>query len=245
MLLVDDDEQLLKTMTIRFGRISENWVVDTLRNGEEMDVEEVASKDYDLVLVDYYMGPSGGVKTGDEVVRELVSGGCGALLVGYSGNDKEKEFKEAGAALFWRKPLPSNRVLASTLNANLPLPRGWRVLLVDDEPRGRSMTKMKMRRIGPRWSFDEAGSGEDAKSLMAKTAYDLAVFDHELGGEVTGLDCVRYGRGLGQKGIFVGYSGNDMEEAHKEAGCDISWTKPSPPRAQMREDILKAWPRHR
>ena len=240
MLLIDDDEQLLKTLRLRFEQLCKEWTVDTLKNGEEMEIESVLKRDYDLILVDYYMGPSGGVETGDGVVRRLRGAECGALIVGYSGNDKEFEFKNAGAALFWRKPLPMNGVLVRVLNEHLPLPRRWRVLLVDDEPQGRTMTKMKLSRLGPKWVFDEAGSGEEAKSMMETHAYDLAVFDQQLGGEVTGLDCVKFGRDLGQAGIFVGYSGNDMKEAHESAGCDVSWTKPSPPRDRMRRDLMRA-----
>lgn len=123
ILLVDNDESLLKTLTIWFQKMCSGWVVDTMRNGDDMDIAQVLEHDYDVILVDYYMGPSGGIQTGDEVVRNLVQSGCRALIVGYSGNDKQQESTKAGAAVFLRKPLPSTLLL----NEHLPLLQVTRV----------------------------------------------------------------------------------------------------------------------
>ena len=77
--------------------------------------------------------------------------------------------------------------------------------------------------------------------MLEEHTYDLGIFDQHLDEDATGMDCVRYGRGLGQQGIFVGYSGDAMEEEHKLAGCDVSWMKPSPSRTQMQRELRKAW----
>jgi CheY-like chemotaxis protein len=63
-----------------------------------------------------------------------------------------------------------------------------RVLLVDDEPDVRFMTRLTLDAAG--WELTEAGSGEEALELAAGGAFDAVVLDQRMPGR-TGVETAR------------------------------------------------------
>jgi two-component system, chemotaxis family, chemotaxis protein CheY len=63
-----------------------------------------------------------------------------------------------------------------------------RVLLVDDEPDVRFMTRLTLTRAG--WELTEAGSGDEALSLAAEASFDAIVLDQRMPG-LTGIETAR------------------------------------------------------
>jgi CheY-like chemotaxis protein len=63
-----------------------------------------------------------------------------------------------------------------------------RVLLVDDEPDVRFVTRLTLDRAG--WDLTEAGSGDEALALASATAFDAIVLDQRMPG-LTGIETAR------------------------------------------------------
>jgi hypothetical protein len=64
---------------------------------------------------------AGGVMLGTDAVFALRRMRIKSLIVVCSGNELEREAKEAGADFFWRKPIPSNETIIEQWRSTLAL----------------------------------------------------------------------------------------------------------------------------
>jgi two-component system, chemotaxis family, chemotaxis protein CheY len=78
-----------------------------------------------------------------------------------------------------------------------------RVLLVDDEPDIRFMTRLTLGEDG--WECTEASSGDEALALAAETTFDAVVLDQRMPGR-TGLETARALLDDGHTGPIVLFS---------------------------------------
>ena len=220
--LVVDDDPLVRTMLRRTLLAVGLASVDEAASGDAC-LRECERGAYDLLVVDHHMGSG---RTGAETMAALRARGEPALVVGCSGNDVRAEHLAAGAQLFWSKPPPPHPVLADALRGALPLPRTWRVLVLDDNATCVFLMKRRLTRVlGDRTSVVCVQSGEAALELVRGEAYDLLVLDELLEGDVVGTDVARAARAAGSDAVIVGCSGRSMASQHEDAGCDLSWDK--------------------
>jgi CheY-like chemotaxis protein len=187
------------------------------------------------------MSTSGGKLTGTGTILKIRNLGCKAFIIGYSGNDMKEEHIKAGADYFCRKPISDDVKLCDVLYRGLGFPSGWKILLVDDVDMGRKIMKRKFNIEAKDWIYYEATNGESAKQLIREHDFNIIVLDEELNDNSKGTDVAKFARQYGVDCVIIGYSGHDMVKQHKEAGCDLSWTKPAPNIKVMKEQILEAW----
>jgi CheY-like chemotaxis protein len=171
-----------------------------------------------------------------------------------SSESTEESWKEAGAELVWCSgelfPTPAEAALA--LSTLLPLPVSWRVLAVDDVAMVRKLLERTLKAaLGSGCQVVEAAnSGEALAAIKASSAegkpFDLIVLDEHLHSEplaavgggggggredfngdesLKGTDLARRLRAMGSTAVIAGFSGDNMEDKHLSAGCDLSWRK--------------------
>ena len=129
LLVVDDDKMGRKLLRRRFARLFPDADIDEVASGEEALVE-AQRKNYDIITIDHFMAVN--EMSGEETIRALRAEGVDALIVGISGNSKEKEHLSAGAQDFFQKPIPNDQVIVSRLISKLAPPGSWKVLVVED-----------------------------------------------------------------------------------------------------------------
>lgn len=119
-MLIVDDIKLNRTMLSRRIKknIAPNSVVTELTTGEEA-LELCARETFDVIVMDQFMEEAGGTITGSEAITALRGMGSEALIIGNSGNDLDGNFIEAGADLFWTKPLPPNATIIGHLRQGM------------------------------------------------------------------------------------------------------------------------------
>lgn len=106
---------------------------------------------------------------------------------------------------------------------------GTRILAVEDDERIRSAVKLALEDEG--WTVDEAGSGEDAIELFARSAPDVVLIDIMLPG-IDGFELCRTLRRSSAVPIVMVTARNDTHDvvAGLEAGADDYLTKPFAPK---------------
>lgn len=129
LLMIDDEKMGRKLLRKRFSRLFPDAEIDEVASGEEA-VIATEKKNYDIITVDHFMAID--EMSGEETIRALRNRGVDALIVGISGNSKEKEHLQAGAQDFFQKPIPSDEVIIKRLIPKLSPPCDWKVLCVDD-----------------------------------------------------------------------------------------------------------------
>src|SRR6185503_15659866 len=76
--------------------------------------------------------------------------------------------------------------------------RPWRILVVDDEPEVRAVTRLVLGGFeldGRRLEIVEAGSGAEAKAILARDSrFELLIVDVVMETDSAGLDLVRFVR---------------------------------------------------
>merc|ERR1712151_863659 len=87
--------------------------------GEEALARASETK-FDIIILDENMPPG---RAGSDVMRELRSRGCDALIIGLSGANMRTEHREAGAELSWCKPMPDNRTIKKMIGGALAVRR--------------------------------------------------------------------------------------------------------------------------
>jgi len=119
-LLIIDDVRLNRTMLARriTKGIAPNSEIQEACTGEEA-LEMFGQQTFDVVVVDQYMEEAGALMVGTDVVYAMRRMRIDSIIIGYSGNDLETEFKEAGADWFWKKPMPSNELIIRDLREAL------------------------------------------------------------------------------------------------------------------------------
>lgn len=119
VLVVDDDPIIRKLLTRRLRNIDPTMTVDTVESGE-LAIERIKNNNdsfeqYDLVMMDHFMPLGGGKLTGEETIR-IIRPYVQGIIAGSSGNDMRREHTDAGADLFWLKPVPKDDVLLNDLH---------------------------------------------------------------------------------------------------------------------------------
>ena len=106
---------------------------------------------------------------------------------------------------------------------------GTRILAVEDDERIRSAVKLALEDEG--WTVDEAGSGEEAIDLFARSAPDVVLIDIMLPG-IDGFELCRSLRRNSDVPIVMVTARNDTHDvvAGLEAGADDYLTKPFAPK---------------
>ena len=106
-----------------FKNIAPNAIIEQAVNGEEaMEIirsrTAAATTDpslqpmFDVIIMDQYMGDSGGVMTGtDTIIAMRRDFKVDSFIIGCSGNDIDDEFIQAGCNIVWGKPMPPNQVM--------------------------------------------------------------------------------------------------------------------------------------
>jgi len=117
VLVVDDDQMIRKLLTRRLNKIDPSMIIETADSGEAAiaKIRAEGSTNFDLVVMDHFMPLCGGQMTGTETIRAIRPLVPRGVIVGSSGNDMSKEHADAGADLFWLKPVPKDDVLLDDL----------------------------------------------------------------------------------------------------------------------------------
>jgi two-component system, sensor histidine kinase len=118
--LIIDDVKMNRIMLQRRLKkgIAPNCSIVEACTGEEA-LEMCGNEIFDVIIVDQYMEEAGGVMVGTDVVYALRRMRIDSIIIGCSGNDLDREFKEAGANWVWKKPMPSNSEILAHLREAL------------------------------------------------------------------------------------------------------------------------------
>ncbi|MBP5553648.1 MAG: response regulator, partial [Lachnospiraceae bacterium] len=107
VLVVDDDEVMLKTAVDTLGELGAN--AEQARSGLEalgmIEHRHLYGKDYDVIIVDWKMPEIDGVDTIRRIRSEIGADTPILLISAYDWSDIEEKAKEAGANGFVSKPL--------------------------------------------------------------------------------------------------------------------------------------------
>lgn len=116
VLFVDDNAVLRKLFARAVKLAAPTWNLHQASNGETAIrmVDESGVDKFDIIFVDMYMASVEKQLLGTEAVVELRSRGVDSVICGLSANDKEREFKDAGADTFCVKPFPCERSALTT-----------------------------------------------------------------------------------------------------------------------------------
>jgi signal transduction histidine kinase len=114
VLLIDDDEDdYLITADLLQDVSGQHYQLDWIDNYDE-GLQEIAKHHHDLYLIDYRLGP----KSGLELLREAIAGGCEApiiLLTGLEDRQVDLDALKAGASEYLVKGQISPQLLDRTL----------------------------------------------------------------------------------------------------------------------------------
>eukprot|EP00121_Abeoforma_whisleri_P010106 Awhi_evm1s9310 len=115
VLIVDDDKVIRRLLKKRLSRLADSWQFHEAATGESA-LTMVLKQNFDLIIMDQYMPLSGGILTGSETVEKIRNSGISdSVIIGSSGNDESEAQLNAGADLFWRKPIPADNYIAKEL----------------------------------------------------------------------------------------------------------------------------------
>ena len=146
ILIVDDDRVGRKFLRRRFQRLFPDAIVEEAVSGEEAVTKATERAiAYDIITMDHFMGI--GDMNGAETIQALRHNKVDALIIGISGNSKEREHLLAGAEDFLQKPIPSDETILVMLLSHLAPPNGWSVLTVDDVKMNNHFMGRKLRKI--------------------------------------------------------------------------------------------------
>lgn len=145
LLIVDDEKMGRKFLKRRFSRLFPEATVTEVASGEDA-LLEASNHRYDVITMDHFMAIN--EMTGDETILELRSRfRSDALILGVSGNNKQAEHLQAGADLFFQKPLPSDTLLVESLKHALAPPSRWKVLILSQNDDARNMLISRLHRV--------------------------------------------------------------------------------------------------
>lgn len=136
------------------------------------------------------------------------------------------------------KPEPVNQKQDTTMIED-PI----RMLLVDDVKMIRTMFRRRiMKFVAPNAQISEACNGEEALEICSgkETKFDVIVVDQhmeETGGVLLGTDTILAMRRMNIDSVIIGCSGNDNDLEFTEAGSDWVIKKPTPPNAEILENL--------
>lgn len=121
ILIIDDIKMNRMMLRRRFQKaVCPNATFQEATTGEEA-LEICKTESFDMILVDQYMEDAGGLILGTDTIIAMRRMRIQSLIIGCSGNDMDKEFKEAGADHCWQKPLPSNAKIIKQIQNHMDL----------------------------------------------------------------------------------------------------------------------------
>ena len=129
---------------------------------------------------------------------------------------------------------PTKARIEESEQANEPIKRPLRFLIIDDISINRSMLKRRLKKFianSPETTFCQAVNGEDALKICDSSEFDVIVVDQfmeEAGGVLLGTDVVKEMRRRKIGSVIIGCSGNDISSIFLANGCQYVWKKPMP-----------------
>ena len=119
------------------------------------------------------------------------------------------------------------------------LPEEQNVLFVDDDAMLRKLFARSIKRVTPKWTFQEAGNGEAALVLTETQHFDIIFMDMYMASvekRLLGTETVVEMRARGIQSRIIGLSANDKEEEFLAVGANAFIFKPIP----CKTDLLRA-----
>jgi len=120
-------------------------------------------------------------------------------------------------------------------NALPELPKGIKVLFIDDDRVLRKLFSRTIRTVAPDWIIREAANGETALVLAKEEKFDLIFCDMYMASvekQLLGTETVAELRANGCQSRICGLSANDKEAEFLDAGTDTFLFKPIPCQAK-------------
>ena len=115
-VLVADDNAVLRLCVVKMlKKINDRWTVDEAVSGEDV-VKLASSNEYDVLILDENMAPSG--LKGTEATRRLRASGVTGIILGLTGSACEEHnamAKNAGQNHVFGKPFSDTKALATLL----------------------------------------------------------------------------------------------------------------------------------
>ena len=197
LLIVDDVKSMREIVRHYVAKLFPQAEICVADSGEAC-LEIVAERGpFDVITMDYYLAPTigspsatttsnilvelNGVETILKLRGELKET---AIIVGISANAKGAEFSEAGAELFWRKPMAKTATIGQELARHVTLPKRLRVLLLDDERTALKLLAMQFKKERKEWEVVTCTSAGEfiAKVKGGEEPFDLFILDEHLEG---------------------------------------------------------------
>jgi CheY-like chemotaxis protein len=253
LLIVDDVKSMREIVRHSMAKLFPQAEICVADSGEAC-LEIVAERGpFDVITMDCYLAPTigsppamttsnilvelNGVETTFKLRSELKET---SVIVGISANAKGAEFSEAGAELFWRKPMAKTATLGQELVRHVTLPKRLRVLLLDDERTALKLLAMQFKKERKEWEVVTCTTAGEfiAKVKGGEEPFDLFILDEHLegakvddseegakeswtGSELANTFLPRAGR----KCLVVSRSGNSGEVGQKWEVFDSQWVK--------------------
>ena len=261
LLIVDDDNMIRKIFRRRFSRLFPEGTIDEADSGEKA-IELTAAEYYDIIFIDQFMGQM----NGDEAIRTMRNNGIDSLIIGISANARGEMHLNAGADLFFQKPIPHDESFSERVIAHLSPPSSWKLLIVDDAKVNIHFMKRKLRRVASphfisneiaqkHWKINTCMNAAEAVKSIKDEWFDLIILDNKLGDDnLKGVQIAKIARefaknktaiivinsGSGSESIQQSFADTKISSSSKESlPYDIFWPKPLPSVEQMRQGISK------
>lgn len=197
-LVVDDDPVIRMTLVRQLRKVLVESTFLQASSGEAAVRMVEENPQISVIFVDHYMPGPGTPLTGPETIRKIrnidAERGLQNIIVGLSANNKETEFKTAGADLFIRKPWGSGTEIEDLLVRSVMPPAGVNVLVVDEDAMSRAVFTRLMLQLIDGWTADECGTMEEAMKKLNQNKYQLVVTSMNIGKEGSGTELASYVR---------------------------------------------------
>jgi two-component system sensor histidine kinase/response regulator len=251
-LIVDDDIVICQHTKIILddSGFKSEWAVSGADAVEKVIAQHKASKDYDLILLDWKMPDMDGIETAREIRKIVGPDVTIIIMTAYDWADIEKKAFDAGVDMFMRKPLFASSVTKTyeevinrknkgkTLEESQPDFdfSGKRVLLVEDNEINAEIAKslLEMKNL----QVELASNGAEAVESFASAQegyYDVILMDVRMP-VMDGLEATRTIRAMRKKQAktipIIAMTANAFQEdinQSLEAGMNAHLAKPIEP----------------
>jgi len=123
ILIVDDIKmnRLMLNRRIKKGVAPNATIVEAETGEAALKIVESGDQNFQVIVMDQYMESAGGALLGTDAVIAMRRMGIKSMIIGCSGNDIDAAFREAGADLVWKKPMPPNADMIEQIRTGLGL----------------------------------------------------------------------------------------------------------------------------
>lgn len=243
VLIVDDSVTIRKLLRRRVSLMFPESTITEANNGEEAIAFAKSGPQFDIILIDQFMGEG---LSGDETIKVLREMNIDSLIFGISGNDKKLHHKLAGAEDFIQKPLPHHALFLTRFLDYLAPPSGLKALIIgSDEAQNQILKSQLYITASPHFTtFEEAEKRmsieicrtvDEAKSCLegTGTSFDLVVVDEEF----DEIYDEKFGQKHGLKDNAI-IALNASSGINRSQNYDVFWSKPLPAVDQMRKSLV-------